>query len=86
MFTKAALNQMLVLVLGMKRKSGYYPARGKPLRACSLAVTTVEPAGKVFLCLRLHVDDSNGSTQWKMTHKSRLCVKTADNCNDSYSH
>ena len=48
MFTKAALNQMFVLVLEMIRKSGYYPARGKPLRAGSLAVTTVEPAGKLF--------------------------------------
>ena len=66
MFTHAALNQMLVL--GKKGKSGYYPAQGKPLRAGSLALIIVEPAGKIFFRLQLHEDEANGSIQWKMTH------------------
>ena len=37
-----------------------------------------------FLCLRLHSDEAYGSIQWKMTHKPRLHVKTADNCNNSH--
>ena len=38
-----------------------------------------------FLCLRLHSDEAYGSIQWKMTHKPRLHVKTADNSNNSHS-
>ena len=37
-----------------------------------------------FLCLRLHSDEAYGSIQWKMTHKPRLHVKTADNSDKSY--
>ena len=36
-----------------------------------------------LFCLRLHSDEAYGSIQWKMTHKPRLHVKTADNCNNS---
>jgi len=37
-----------------------------------------------LLCLQLREVEAYGSTQWKMTHLSRLCVKTADNCDKSY--
>ena len=51
-----------------------------------MAVLTAELAGEaLFFCLQLHADEANGSIQWKMTHQSRLYVKTADNCNNSYS-
>ena len=40
--------------------------------------------GQSLLCLQLREDEAYGSTQWKMTHLSRLCVKTADNCDKSY--
>ena len=33
-----------------------------------------------FFCLLLHADEASVSIQWKMTHSSQLCVKTADNC------
>ena len=48
-----------------------------------VAVITVEPAGKasfVLGCIQAY-----GSIQWKMTHKPRLHVKTAENCNNSHS-
>ena len=37
-----------------------------------------------FFCLRLHSYEAYGSIQWKMTHKPRFHVKTADNCNNSH--
>ena len=37
----------------------------------------------LFTC-RLHADEANGSIQRKLTHLPRLCVKTADNCYNSY--
>lgn len=40
--------------------------------------------GQNLLCLQLREDVAYGSTQWKMTHLSSLCVKTADNCDKSY--
>ena len=40
--------------------------------------------GQGLLCLELRADKAEGSTQWKMTLKPRLCAKTADNCDKSY--
>ena len=34
-----------------------------------------------FFCLQLPANEAYGSTQWKMTHLPRSCVKTDDNCN-----
>ena len=39
-----------------------------------------------FFCLRLHSEEAYGSIQCKMTHKPRLHVKTADNCNNIHLH
>ena len=36
---------------------------------------------KRFFCLQLPVNEAYGSTQWKMTHLLRSCVKTDNNCN-----
>ena len=41
--------------------------------------------GKSLLCLQLHADEVKGSIQWKMTLQPRLCVKTTDNSDKSYS-
>lgn len=41
--------------------------------------------GKSLLCLQLHADEAKGSIQWKMTLQPRLCVKTTDNSDKSYS-
>ena len=38
-----------------------------------------------FFCLQLHANEAKGSIQWEITHYPRLCVKTAGNCNNSYS-
>lgn len=45
---------------------------------CSWACT------QTFLSSQLHTDEVNGSMQWKLTHKLHLCVKTVDDCNNSY--
>ena len=34
--------------------------------------------------LQLHTDKAKESIQWKMTHWPFLCVKTDDNCNNSF--
>ena len=47
----------------------------------AVIVITVDPADKAFFPLKLHADESNGSTHWKMTHKPCLHVKSAYNCN-----
>ena len=41
--------------------------------------------GQSLLCLQLSADGAKESTQWEMTLKPRLCVKTANNSNKSYS-
>ena len=38
-----------------------------------------------FFCLQLHATEAKGSIQWGMAPYPRLCVKTAGNCNNSYS-
>ena len=50
------------------------------LSPVSTAVITAEPAGKAFF----FKGACRQGLQWKKTKKPCLCIKTADNCNDSY--
>ena len=51
------------------------------------ATQELSPQAKLLLftaaCRR---GESVNKRQWKMTHKRRLCVKTAGNCKSSYRH
>ena len=55
-----------------------------------IMITSFEDQGKNKSCYRICAQRARsllfayGSIQWKMTHKPNLCVKTSDNCNNSY--